>query len=95
MTEINDTHAEASQPKRMGRPLNPNRHKPDGTHDNYPLAGNAYFREYYRTHYVKPYTCGICGSSLQTCSKIKKHEQSRKCLAAKQKLETLSVLSSS
>ena len=69
-----------------GRPINPIRHKPDGTY-NKQCLDPEYGKNYYYKTYRKEYCCSICGKTLTTNQKIKRHENSVFCLKAKYKLE--------
>lgn len=43
-----------------------------------------YFKKYYHRHYgCNAYTCPICGKTLSNNQKIKRHENSKFCLKAK------------
>ena len=71
----------------------PERWLPDGKYNDKPLDVD-YFKKYWRSHSQIPITCPICNSHLKCCDKIKRHESSKKCLAAKNKLESKEVLDS-
>ena len=42
-----------------------------------------YFRNYYRLKLCEPYTCELCGKTLSQSSKIKRHQESNKCLKSR------------
>lgn len=69
-----------------GRPINPDRHLPDGSYNKQCLDPEYAKKYYYKTFRVN-YTCTICGKELATNQKIKRHENSAFCLKAKLKLE--------
>ena len=73
-------------PKKLGRPLTAWRHKEDGSYNSSSIDPE-YAMKYWRTHYKKPYTCGICGATLNCCGAIPRHEQSLHCQLAKLKKE--------
>ena len=87
---------ETESKKKGGRPSgvhtpwkvkkNPERWLPDGTYSFRPLDPN-YFNKYWREHFAKPYTCGICNKTLMCCDKVKRHENSKKCQKARQASE--------
>ena len=70
------------KPLKLGRPLTAWRHREDGTYNSAPIDPE-YARRYWRTHYRQPYTCGICGATLNCCGAIKRHEESFHCQLAK------------
>ena len=74
-----------TQPKKLGRPIVPWRHKEDGTVDNRALDPQ-YYMKYWREHFRNPYTCDICGKTLQCCgSGVHKHQRTMHCQIAKLK----------
>jgi hypothetical protein len=77
---------EDPKPKKLGRPLTAWRHREDGTYNSHAIDPE-YAIKYWRTHYRKPYTCGICGATLNCCGAIPRHEQSLHCQLAKLKKE--------
>ena len=76
------TKEESNTPKKLGRPLALWRHREDGTYNDRSLDPE-YANKYWRTHYRKPYTCGICGGTINCLGAIKRHEQSMHCQLAK------------
>ena len=42
-----------------------------------------YFRNYYRLKLREPYTCELCGETLTQTSKIKRHQETNKCLKSR------------
>ena len=73
---------EDQKPKKLGSALTAWRYREDGTYNNGPIDPD-YAKKYWRTHYRKPYTCGICGATLNCCGAIPRHEQSLHCQLAK------------
>ena len=77
---------EDPKPRKLGRPLQEWRHNPDGTY-NSKAIDPKYSLKYWQTHYRKPYTCGICGGTINCCNAIKRHELSMHCQLARLKTE--------
>ena len=71
----------------------PERWLPDGKYNDKPLDAD-YFKKYWRIHSQVPIICPICDSHLKCRDKIKRHETTKKCLAAKNKLESTEILES-
>ena len=42
-----------------------------------------YFRNYHRLKLCEPYTCELCGKTLLQTSKIKRHQETNKCLKSR------------
>ena len=73
------------KPKKLGRPLTAQwRYKENGVYNNN-AVDPEYAIKYWRTHYRKPYTCNICGATLNCCGAIPRHEKSLHCQLAKMK----------
>lgn len=77
---------------KKGQSLNPHKVKraperwlPDGKYNDKPLDVD-YFKKYWRIHSQVPIICPICDSHLKCRDKIKRHEATKKCIAAKNKL---------
>ena len=82
-------HAEETQTekKKRGRPIAPWRHKEDGSCNKLPLDPK-YQLKYWYEKYRTPYTCDICGNTLQSCSSaVHKHKRGIHCQLAKLKKE--------
>ena len=86
--------------KKKGQILNPHKVKraperwlADGKYNDKPLDAD-YFKKYWRIHSQVPIICPICDSHLKCRDKIKRHETTKKCLAAKNKLESKEILES-
>ena len=77
---------EEKKPKKLGRPLTAWRHREDGSYNSHAIDPE-YAMKYWRTHYRQPYTCGICGATLNCCGAIPRHEKSLHCQLAKLKKE--------
>jgi len=77
---------EPKGPKKSGRPLALWRHREDGTYNDKSIDPE-YANKYWRTHYRKPYTCGICGGTINCIGAIKRHERTMHCQLAKLKKE--------
>ena len=77
---------ENTGPKKLGRPLTAWRRKKDGSY-NSSAIDPEYAMKYWRTHYKKPYTCGICGATLNCCGAIPRHDQSLHCQLARPRKE--------
>lgn len=78
---------EIKEKKRIGRPIVPWRHEPDGTYHSH-SADPKYGIRYYHENYTKPYTCEICGTTLKSCgSSVHKHKRGMHCQLAKFKKE--------
>ena len=77
---------EEPKPKKLGRPLTAWRHLEDGSYNSQAIDPE-YSTKYWRTHYRKPYTCGICGGTINCCGAIARHEKSMHCQLAKLKKE--------
>ena len=70
---------------KVGRPIAEWRHNEDGTIDNR-ARDPKYMIKYWRDHYRKPFTCEICGTTLQSCSSaVHKHQRGMRCQLAKLK----------
>jgi hypothetical protein len=83
-----DENAEPSEPKKIGRPITPWRHLANGKYYSSSKDPN-YQMSYWRENYRKPYTCEICGATLQSCgSAVHKHKRTLHCQLAKFKKET-------
>ena len=66
------------EPKKLGRPVNPNRWLSDGTLDvNY----------YFKLNYHKPHTCEYCGKTRKCSDNILRHLKSARCMKARAQLE--------
>ena len=74
------------EPKKHGRPTTAWRHRADGSY-NSSAIDPEYAKKYWRTRYKKPYTCGICGTTLSCCGAILRHERSLYCQKEKLKKE--------
>ncbi len=53
--------AENTGPKKLGRPLTAWRHNSDGSY-NSSAIDPEYAKQYWRTHYQKPYICALWGN---------------------------------
>lgn len=62
------------------------RQLPDGKYNSKPLD-KEYFKKYYHKHYSQEYICPICNKLLLNIQKNKRHEMSKFCLNARNKLE--------
>jgi hypothetical protein len=74
----------SEEPKKVGRPITAMwRYGEDGKY-NTQVIDPEYTKKYWREHYRKPFTCDICGTTLQCCgSGVHKHHRSMKCQLAK------------
>ena len=80
----------SEEPKTIGRPITAMwRYGEDGKY-NKQVIDPEYTKQYWRDHYRKPFTCDICGTTLQCCgSVVHKHHRSMKYQLAKfKKTET-------
>ena len=78
---------DVEKPKRLGRPLTaPWRHQDNGVYNHAPIDPE-YSIKYWRAHYKKPYTCGICNATLHCCGAIPRHERTLHCQLAKLRKE--------
>ena len=75
-------------PPKAERPRTDWRHKENGKYDNH-AVDPEYYKNYWREHYRKPYTCDICNTNLLSSgSGILKHKRTMRCQLAKLKQET-------
>ena len=74
--------------KPRGRPINPVRHRPDGTY-NKQCLDPEYAKRWYHKRFCVPYTCGTCGRTLANDQTIKQHESTAVCPKANKKFENV------
>ena len=64
------------------------RQKENGKYDKRAIDPE-YYKNYWREHFRKPYTCDICNTVISCCgSAVHKHKRSMRCQLAKLKQET-------
>ena len=76
------------EPKKHGRPTTAWRHRPDGTY-NSSAIDPEYAKKYWRSHYREHFTCEICGTELNCCGAIHRHQRALYCQKEKLKKEAL------
>ena len=70
-----------------GRPRTEWRHLENGKY-NSQAVDPEYYKNYWREHFRKPYTCDICDTVISCCgSAVHKHKRSMRCQLAKLKQE--------
>jgi len=63
------------------------RQKENGKYDKSAIDPE-YYKNYWREHFRKPYTCDICNTTISCCgSAVHKHKRSMRCQLAKLKQE--------
>lgn len=82
--------SDTPQTKKRGKPINPDRHLPDGTYNNKPLDPD-YFKKYYMEKTKGKVQCSCCGSMVEK-SGIARHKRSSICAKKSALKETVNIV---